>query len=131
MKTLLTILLFLFPFIIIAQNPTIYFDKTRCQKARTMELVDTLPYSFSLVPHLQKIIPKRHLSRPTKFSLWKLNRKTYNKIQEDYIHKNCFVKTKGKYLLQIHDRIHLTFIEMELKEGQLKCSIYSNCVIHD
>jgi len=131
MKTFLTILLLQFPLLIIAQNPTVYLDKTRCQKAVRIELVDTLPYSFSLIPYLQKIIPKRQLAKPTKFTLWKLDKKTYTKIQEAYIYEDSILPEEGKYFLQIHDRIYSTFIEMKLYQRQLKSSIYFNCEIHD
>ena len=131
MKTLLTILTLQIPLLITAQNPTIFFDKTRCQRKLTMEFVTTLPHSILLIRHLESIIPRRQLAKPTEFSLWKLDGKTFIKIQQGSIHEACKFPSAGKYFLQIDDRIHSTFVEWELKQGQLKSAIYYNCEIHD
>ena len=131
MKTLLTTLLFLIPFLLTAQNPTIYFDKTRCQRKLKMELVNELPFSFQLSNHLNDVLRRRQITNPSNYSLWKLDRKNYTLVNQDPTTSPILFQTSGKYFLQIHDRINLVFIEIEITQQQFKSSTFYNCEIHD
>jgi len=131
MKILFTILLLQLSFISTSQNPTIFFDKTRCKKAIALEVVDTLPYSFSLVNHLQRLLQKKRITKPVFFSLWKLDGKVYRKLQEASIYETCLLPNEGSYFLQIHNQIQTTFLEIELTKKEIKSKIFFNCVIHD
>ena len=131
MKTLFYLFFFTIPFLINAQNPTIYFDKTRCQRKLKKEIVNDLPYSILLSNHLSKIISPRQLQKSTNFTLWKLDRKTYMKIKEGPSNIPFIIDEPRNYFLQIHDRINLVFIEMKLDTQELKSTIFYNCVIHD
>jgi len=131
MKTLLATFLLIIPFFLTAQNPTIYFDKTRCQRKLKMELVNELPFSISLPNHLHKIIQRRQAIKPTNYSLWKLQDKNYILINQGPTTSPTLFQTTGKYFLQIHDRINLAFIEIEISQQQFKSSIFYNCEIHD
>ena len=131
MKTLLTTLLFLIPFILTAQNPTIYFDKTRCQRKLKMTLVNELPFSFSLSKHLHDVLPRTQIVNLSDYSLWKLVHKNYILVNQGPTTSSILFQSTGKYFLQIHDRINLVFIEIEINQQQLKFSIFYNCEIHD
>ena len=131
MKTLFNLLFFTIPFLINAQNPTIYFDKTRCQRKLKKDIVTDLPYSILLSDHLSKIISPRQIHNPTNFTLWKLDHKIYTKVKEGPSNIPFIIDEPGNYFLQIHDRINLIFIEMKLDSLELKSTIFYNCVIHD
>ena len=131
MKTLLTTFLFIIPFLLTAQNPTIYFDKTRCQRKLKMELVNELPFSFQLSNHLHDILQRRQIVNLTNYSLWKLDHKNYVLIHQGLTTSPILFQTTGKYFLQIHDRINLVFIEIEISQQHFKSSIFYNCEIHD
>ena len=131
MKILLTTFIVLIPFLLPAQNPIIYFDKTRCQGKLKMELVNELPFSFLLSNHLHDVLHRTQAIKATNYSLWKLDRKNYILVNQGPTTSPILFQTTGEYFLQIHDRINLVFIEIEISQQQFKSSIFYNCEIHD
>ena len=131
MKILLIELFLVIPFLLNAQNPTIYFDKTRCEKIFKLERIDSLPHPISIHKKLEKVIPSKQLAQPIQFNSWYLYKKDYTPLKKAHISEPLLISKEGKYFIQILGHRDQIFIELNVNNQEIKSSIFCHCVIHD
>ena len=127
MKLLFTFHLILVSLFLSAQEPLIYFDKTRCQKQAEMYLKFDGGVLYSL--DMGKLVS---VNFPiSAIALWEKVDGHFEKRELVFnTNKRIFFARTGFYILTIFDAVQAQLIELNIGEDKIKITLFAQCALH-